>query len=162
MPASNRERHSSSRQRERSVMAVPETLRRRWHGPSSNTAIATINSTGLATGIAYGTVAISGNRQCYITTTNFSVGSQTATITSVAVSPASAAIAIGNTQQFVATAANSNGTRSVITSAASWTSSDSTIATVSSGGLATGVTSGTVTITASSGSVQGSATLAVQ
>jgi len=129
---------------------------------SSNSAIATINSTGLATGIAYGTVTISGNCQCYITTTNFSVGSQTATITSVAVTPASAAIAIGNTQQFVATAVNSNGTRSVITSAASWTSSDSTIATVSSGGLATGVTAGTVTITAGSGGVLGSATLAVQ
>jgi uncharacterized protein YjdB len=129
---------------------------------SSNSAIAAISSTGLATGIAYGTATISGNCQCYITTTNLSVGSQTATITSVAVTPASAAIAIGNTQQFITTAANSNGTRSVITSAANWTSSDSTIATVSSGGLAAGVTSGSVAITASSGSVHGSTTLAVQ
>jgi uncharacterized protein YjdB len=129
---------------------------------SSNSAVATISSTGLATGIANGTVTISGNCQCYITKTTLSVGSQTATITSVAVTPGSAAIAIGSLQQFVATAVTSNGTRSVITSASSWTSSDSTIATVSSGGLATGVTSGNVTITASSGSVQGSATLAVQ
>lgn len=129
---------------------------------SSNPAIATISSTGLATGVAIGTVTISGNCQCYITQTNLSVSSQASTVTSIAVTPANASIAIGNTQQFVATASNSSGTTNDITSTASWTSSDSTVATVSSGGLVTGVASGNVTITASSGTVLGSATLAVQ
>jgi uncharacterized protein YjdB len=129
---------------------------------SSDPTIATITNAGLATGIKFGTVTISGNCECYISQTNLTVGSQTSTTTAIAVTPASASIAIGNTQQSVATATNSNGTSSVITSAANWTSSDSTIATVSSGGLVTGVTSGKVTITASSGSVRGSATLVVQ
>jgi uncharacterized protein YjdB len=128
---------------------------------SSDPAIATINSKGLATGIAFGTVTISGDCQCYITNTTLAVGSQTSTITSIAVTPANATVAIGSTQQFIATALSSNGTRSVITSSATWTSSNSAVATVSSGGLATGVTAGTVTITAASGGVVGSATLAV-
>ncbi len=129
---------------------------------SSDPAIATINNAGLATGIAFGTVTISGNCQCYITRTSLSVSSQAVTITSIATTPANATIAIGGTQQFVATATYSDGASSVITSSAIWTSSDSTIATVSSGGLVTGLTSGNVTITASSGNITGFTTLTVQ
>jgi uncharacterized protein YjdB len=65
---------------------------------SSNPAIATINSSGLATEIADGTVTISGNCQCYVTSTNLVVSSQTTGMGAIAVAPASAAIAIGNTQ----------------------------------------------------------------
>jgi trimeric autotransporter adhesin len=129
---------------------------------SSNPAIVTINSAGLATGIANGTVTISGNCQCYVTKTNLSVSSQAVTINSIAVTPASATIAVGGTQQFVATATYSNGTNGVVTSSVTWISSDGTIATVTGGGLATGVSSGNTTITATSGSVNGSATLTVQ
>lgn len=129
---------------------------------SSNPAIVTINSAGLATGIASGTVTISGNCQCYITKTNLSVSSQAVTINSIAVTPTSATIPVGGTQQFVATATYSNGTTGVITGSATWTSSNGSIAIVTSGGLATGVTSGNVTITATSASANGSATLTVQ
>jgi uncharacterized protein YjdB len=129
---------------------------------SSNTSIATINNTGLATGIAFGTVTISGSDQGYTSKTNLSVSSQTVTITSIAVTPATSTIRVGTTQQFVATATYSNGTTSVITTSATWSSSDTTIATISTGGLATGVAPGNVTITATSGSVSGTTTLTVQ
>jgi uncharacterized protein YjdB len=129
---------------------------------SSNPAIATISSSGLATGITFGTVIISGNCQCYITNTNLFIGTQTSTITSIAVAPANAGVAVGSTQQFIATALSSSGTTSIITSVASWTSSNTAVATVSSSGLATGVSAGTATITASSNGIQGTATLTVQ
>lgn len=129
---------------------------------SSNPAVVTINSAGLATGIASGTVTISGNCQCYVTNTKLFVSSQAATITSIAVTPSSPTINIGPTQQLTATATNSNGAKSDVTSSVTWTSSDSTIAMVTSGGLATGASSGSATITATSGSISGSTTLTVQ
>jgi uncharacterized protein YjdB len=129
---------------------------------SSNPAVATISSAGLATGVALGNTTISGNCQCYVVNTNLTVSSQAATITSIAVTPATASIATGSTQQFVATATYSNNTTQIITTSATWTSSDDTIATVTSAGLATGVASGSATITATSGSVSGTAALTVQ
>ncbi len=129
---------------------------------SSNPAVATISSAGLATGVALGNTTISGNCQCYVVNTNLTVSSQAATITSIAVTPATATIATGSTQQFVATATYSNNTTQIITTSATWTSSDDTIATVTSAGLATGVASGSATITATSGSVSGTAALTVQ
>jgi uncharacterized protein YjdB len=129
---------------------------------SSNSATATIDSTGLATGVAYGTVTIGGTYQCCTAESGLSVSSQTIAISSIAVTPANPTIAVGLTQQFVATATYSNGTNSVITNSARWTSSDNTIATVSLAGLATGLTSGSVTVTANSGSITGSTALTVQ
>jgi uncharacterized protein YjdB len=129
---------------------------------SSNPAIATIDPTGTAKGITYGTVTISGTCQCSTAQTSLSVGNQAVAISSIAVRPQNPTIAAGLTQQFVATATYSNGTISVITGSAQWTSSDNTIATVSNTGLATGVASGNATITAISATVSGSTTLTVQ
>ena len=47
---------------------------------SSDPAIATIDDTGLATGVAPGTVTITGDCQCYKTKTNLTVSSQTASL----------------------------------------------------------------------------------
>jgi uncharacterized protein YjdB len=64
-------------------------------------------------------------------------------VTGVTVSPASASILIGATQQLTATVAPSNATNKTI----GWTSSNNSIATVSSGGLVSGIAVGTATIT---------------
>ncbi len=71
---------------------------------------------------------------------------------SIAVTPASASITVGGTQQFVATGSYSNGSTQNLTTAATWTSSNSQEVSIS-GGLATGVAAGSVTITASEGGV---------
>ena len=71
---------------------------------------------------------------------------------SIAVSPASASIAVGGTQQFAATGSFSDGSTQNLTTSAAWASSNSQEAGVSRG-LATGVTGGSVTITASQGGV---------
>jgi uncharacterized protein YjdB len=129
---------------------------------SSNPALATIDSTGLATGISYGKVTISASSQGYTAKSALSVSSQTVSISSIAVTPSDATIPLGGTQQLVATATYSNSSTSVITSSAVWSSSDSSVATISSGGLATGVARGNATITATSGKVSGTTTLTVQ
>ena len=62
---------------------------------------------------------------------------------------------IGSTQQFTATATYSNGKTSDITSQATWASSDSTIVSISTTGMATAIKSGHIYISASLNSVTG-------
>jgi len=68
-------------------------------------------------------------------------------LTSVAVSPASASVAVGKTAQLSAVGGYDDGTSKKLNSV-SWSSSDSSVATVSTGGLLVGVSGGTATITA--------------
>ena len=77
---------------------------------SSDTTIATINNSGLTTGIKFGTVTITGNCQCYASKTNLTVSSNAVSLTSIAVTPANATVKAGLTQQFTATGTYSNGT----------------------------------------------------
>jgi trimeric autotransporter adhesin len=87
--------------------------------------------------------------------------SSEATVTSVQVSPATVSIGIGSNQQFTATAHYSDSSSKDITSSAQWISSDPSVASINSSGMAAGSNSGTVTITAKSGTQQSSATLRV-
>jgi uncharacterized membrane protein len=83
------------------------------------------------------------------------------TLTSISVTPASASVAVGAHQQFTATGNYSDGSHQDLTNSATWTSSSPSIATISTGGLATGVAAGTTTIKAASGSIHGTASLTV-
>ena len=65
-------------------------------------------------------------------------------VTGVSVSPSTASIRIGGTQQLSATLAPANATNRTVT----WSSSNTSIATVNSTGLVTGVAEGAATITA--------------
>jgi uncharacterized protein YjdB len=129
---------------------------------SSDPTIAAVSTEGLASGLSEGVTKISGDCQCYVVKTNLTISSSAANLTSIAVTPAVPTVNVGNTQQFTATGTYSNGTSSVITSSATWTSSSNTIATVNSSGLATGLSTGNVTITATSNGVSGNTTLTVQ
>ena len=81
-------------------------------------------------------------------------------VATVTVSPATASIAVGGTQQFSATAKDANGT--VVSTTFTWTTSDAAVATVDGSGLASAVSAGSATITATSANgVQGSAALTV-
>lgn len=137
------------------------TPRTTW--TSSDPSIATIDSAGLATGVAYGTVTIKGSCEGFTAKTNLTVSSQTVTLTSIAVTPSSATLSLVNrTQQFTATGTYSNGSSANITNSVVWTSSDQTVATVGSNtGLASAVAAGTATITATSGAISGNTTLTV-
>ena len=85
----------------------------------------------------------------------------TPTVSFLQISPVSVSIGTGATQQFVATAHLSDGTTSNMSSSVTWSSSDASVAGVSTKGLANGAAVGTVTISAQMGSIKGSATLVV-
>jgi Bacterial Ig-like domain (group 2) len=123
---------------------------------SSNTGFATIGAaTGLATGVAAGTTQITATQGSIVSPNDpLTVSATTATLQSIAVTPASPSISIGNTVQFTATGTYSNNSTKNITTSVTWTSSNELFATIGiATGLATGVAVGTTEITAMLGSV---------
>lgn len=83
-----------------------------------------------------------------------------ATPSFVTVKPEVQSVTVGSSVQFTATAYYADGTSKDVTAAATWTSGNLQVATIS-GGLARGVAAGTVTIRAMYLSVTGTATLNV-
>jgi Ca2+-binding RTX toxin-like protein len=82
-----------------------------------------------------------------------------ATLTAIVVTPGSPSIAKGTTRQFTATGIYTDATTQDLTASLTWTSSDTTYATIStadgSRGLATGLLEGTSTIKATNGTLEG-------
>jgi uncharacterized protein YjdB len=127
---------------------------------SSTTTVATVKSgTGLAMGVAPGTTTITATLGAISGSATLTVTA--AVLTSLSVTPATASVAAGKGQQFTATGTYSNGTKQNLTSTAQWASSATPVAAVSSTGLASGVAQGTATITATLGTIGGSAILTV-
>ena len=122
---------------------------------SSSTTYATIGATGLATGVAAGSTNITASSGGVVSTpaAALAVTASTPVLQSITISPTSASIAVGATQQFTATGHYSNGTTQTLTSGVTWNSSSTTYATISATGLATGVAGGSTSITASSSGV---------
>lgn len=85
----------------------------------------------------------------------------TPTLNLITVSPTSPSVAAGLTEQFKATGTYSDGSMKDLTSAATWSSSATNVATIASSGLATTKVQGSATITAASGSISGATTLQV-
>jgi hypothetical protein len=81
-------------------------------------------------------------------------------VDSIAVTPANTSVHIGHTQQYSAIATMSDNSTQDITSFARWTSSNNAQAAIDSSGLATAISHGSVTITATFG-VNGTATLQI-
>src|ERR1035441_4513815 len=83
-------------------------------------------------------------------------------ISSIFITPASTTIAVNGTQQLTATGTYSDGSRQPLSgSTVGWSSSDDTVATISNGGLVTGVATGTATITATAQGVSGTGSVTV-
>jgi len=80
---------------------------------------------------------------------------------SIAVMPANPSLPAGETQQFTATGTFADGSTQDLTALVSWSSSNTSYATIASGGLATGVAAGATTITATSGTITETAMLTV-
>ncbi|HEX4452758.1 MAG TPA: Ig-like domain-containing protein [Kofleriaceae bacterium] len=127
---------------------------------SSNPLVMSVSAAGLATGLLPGDATITA-------TVGAISGSTVATVTSavlvsIAVTPADPSLPLGLTQAFTATGTFSDGSTQDLTTQVTWTSSDSTIATISNAGLATAVAiGGPTTITATNGAVSGTTTLTV-
>ena len=128
---------------------------------SGTPATATINSSGLATGVAAGTSSITAALSG-ITSPAQTLTVNANSLVSIAVTPASPTIFAGHTQQFTATGTYADSSTANITSSVTWTSGTPATATINSSGLATGVAAGTSSITASlSGKTSPAQTLTV-
>jgi hypothetical protein len=84
------------------------------------------------------------------------------TLNSIAVTPSGATVPAGATQQFTATGTYSDGSTANITSQVTWASSNTGVATIAAGGLATGVAAGSTTISATQAGITGNTVLTVQ
>ena len=127
---------------------------------SSDTAKATINgTTRKATGIYSGSTNISASLSG-VTSNSIALTVQ-AVLANISVTPSTPSVTVGGTQQFTATANYNGGASSDITNTATWTSSNTGFATITTGGLATGVAAGSPTVTAAFGGMSGTATLTV-
>jgi len=84
-----------------------------------------------------------------------------ASVTSVTVSPTDRSIPLGHTKQYIATATFADGSSTDVSTIANWSTSDSVIATVASSGLASSVSEGTVTVSATYFGITGSTSLTV-
>jgi hypothetical protein len=122
---------------------------------SSTSAVATVSSTGVVTGVGPGAATVRATYHNLTGSTTFNVGT---TISVVVVSGTAPAIGAGN--HFTAMARFADGSIQDVTSQASWSSSNSDVATVD-GGLVTGVAAGVVTISATYQNLTGSATFNV-
>lgn len=126
---------------------------------SSNTAVATVSGTGIVTAVAPGAATITATSEGRTGAATISVVAMP--VGSVTVSPSSADVTVGRTVTLSATVRDTSGAvvgdRSV-----TWKSSDAAVATVSAAGVVTGVTPGTVTITATSETRSGSAAVTVK
>jgi uncharacterized protein YjdB len=125
---------------------------------SSAAGVATVSATGLVTSVAIGTATItaaSGTRTAAAAVT------VTQAIASVTVTPANPTFtAFGATQQFTAVARDASN-MTVPGRVFAWSSSTPAVATITSSGLATAVSSGTSTITATTGGVNGTTVMTV-
>ncbi|HZI29527.1 MAG TPA: Ig-like domain-containing protein [Gemmatimonadaceae bacterium] len=125
---------------------------------SSNTSIATVTSSGVVTGVGSGTATITASSEGVSGSATVTVGG--IPVASVTVSPSTASVLVGQTTTLTATLRDGNG--NVLTGRPiTWTSSASSVATVSAAGVVTGVSGGTATITATSEGKAGSATVTV-
>lgn len=127
---------------------------------SSATSVATVSATGSVTAVGAGSATITASSAGVSGTAAIVVTTPTPVVASVTISPATASLLTGGTQQLTATAKDASG--AVITGQTfTWTSSATSVATVSSTGSVTAVGAGAATITASTGSVNGTAAIGV-
>ena len=125
---------------------------------SSDTTVARVNSSGLVTTIAAGPATITATSEGISGTASVTV-TPPAPVATVAVTPATASIPIGATQQLTAATRDSAG--NVLTGRSVTWSSDNAAATVDATGRVTGASVGTAKITATSEGQSGSSTITV-
>lgn len=130
---------------------------------SSSSAVVTVDSTGMAKAMGPGSATVMAaclgkSGTAAVTVTGGGTTGQPASIT---ITPSSASVQVGATQQFTATVKDAGG--NVLSGqTVSWTSSNTLVGTVANlTGLVTALSAGSSTITATDGSVTSNATLTV-
>jgi trimeric autotransporter adhesin len=114
---------------------------------------------GLVSAVAPGTAKISATVGAQTGTAQITVPS--ATVKSLTVTPTLVSVGIQGTVAFQAVVTLSDATTQDVTATATWASSNPKVAGIVSGGLASGVSAGTTTISATAGGATGSASLTI-
>src|SRR3989442_1938844 len=114
---------------------------------SINGAYATVNGSGMVTGVAIGATTVTAISEGQTGAAAVIVGPVAVAL--VSVSPAAATVAAGNTVQLSVTLQDANG-NPLAGRVVTWASSNTGAATVNGNGLVTGVAAGSATITATS------------
>ncbi len=127
---------------------------------STATSVATINASGLATGVGVGTTNITASSGG-ISSTFVALTVTPAILQSIALAPINPAMGAGQSTQFTATGSYSDGTTQDVTSSVTWNSSNMAAVTVNATGSAFGTAPGTATVTATSGGVSSNTVLTV-
>ena len=112
---------------------------------SSNPSVATVSNAGLASAVTAGSTTITATSEGKSGTSSITVTN--IPVTSVDVAPPTATVQTGLTVQLTATPRDVNGT-ALSGRAVSWSSSNTSVATVNGSGLVTAVTPGAAAITA--------------
>jgi uncharacterized protein YjdB len=126
---------------------------------ATNPAVATVNSSGLVTGVGAGTTTITASTTAFngpvsssasVTVTGSAASTTVVSIVSISVIPGTQSVSSPNqTSQFLAIGTTSSGATVNLTKQVAWSSSSTQIATIgATTGLATAVGKGTATITA--------------
>jgi uncharacterized protein YjdB len=113
---------------------------------SSDPAIASVNGTGLVTGVAVGQATVSATGEGKVGTAIVTV--VPAPVVTISVAPNGGSLPAGSTLALTATPRDANG-QALTGRTLQWSSSNDAIATISGSGLLTAISPGTVTITVS-------------
>ena len=118
---------------------------------ASPSGIVALNSSGLATAKALGGAAITAVLNAVSGMDTVAVVAPT--LNSISIIPSGASIPLGENQQLFATGTYNDGSKRDLTSSVQWASSDPTILSLSGLGMATADSLGSVTVTATSGTI---------
>src|SRR5205807_4490530 len=111
---------------------------------SSNTTVATVSNSGLVSGVTPGTATITATSEGKSGTSSVTVTN--VPVATVEVTPPSASVQAGQTVQLTGTPRDAGG-NPLSGRTVTWSSSNTSVATVSNSGLASGVTPGSPTTT---------------
>jgi uncharacterized protein YjdB len=125
---------------------------------SSNANVATVDATGVVSGVGPGSATITATSEGKSATSTFVITQ--GAVASVAVTPSPITMVAGQTTQLAASAKSASG-GIVAGNTVVWSSSSTAVASVSSQGVVTAVGAGTTTITATVDGVSGSASVTV-
>src|SRR5207245_1467972 len=125
---------------------------------SDNAVAATVDGTGLVSGVSAGPAVITATSEGKSGSASVTVVSNAPPVATVTVTPSTASVAVGQTVQLTATLRDANGNvlsgRTVL-----WTTDNAVAATVDGNGLVSGVSAGPAVITATSEGKSGAASV---
>jgi uncharacterized protein YjdB/alpha-tubulin suppressor-like RCC1 family protein len=127
---------------------------------TSNAAVATVDANGTVRAVSVGSAQITASSETRSASTEVAVSTVVVPVASVLVTPPSASIAIGASQQLLAATRDASG-NTLSGHTITWSSLTPAIATVNGSGLVTAIAAGTVTIQATSDGINGTATITI-